>query len=79
VLLTFQPAYSNYKYSYATKYRFDSQLGEAYEIKTNQTHRIGYIELPVTVMFRTLIGRVEPYVHAGWYYGAFVGGTKKIK
>lgn len=79
VLLTFQPAYSNYKYAYSTKYRFDSQSGEAYEIETKQTHRIGYIELPVTIMFRTLIGRVEPYVHAGWYYGAFVGGTKKIK
>ena len=80
ILLTFQPSYSNYKYTYSTHYTWQNVEGDAYTLTTKQTHRLGYIELPVTLMLRILVaGKVEPYVHAGFYYGAFVGGSKKIR
>jgi hypothetical protein len=79
ILITFQPSYSNYKYGYTTHNTWLGQNGDAYTLDTKQKHRLGYIELPVTLMFRFLVGNIEPYVHAGWYYGAFVGGTKKIQ
>jgi len=79
VLLTFQPSYSNYKYSYKTAYKWQNASGDAYELQTNQIHRIGYLDLPLTLMLRMLMGKVEPYAHIGGYYGIFMGGQKKIK
>ena len=79
VLVTFQPSYSNYKFSYNTQHNFESQTGDAYSILTKQNHRLGYIELPITMLFRIHVGRIEPYVNLGWYYGVFAGGRKKLK
>lgn len=79
VLLTFQPSYCNYKYSYKTSYKWQNVSGDAYELQTNQIQRIGYLDLPLTLMLRMLVGKVEPYAHFGGYYGVFMGGQKKIK
>lgn len=79
VLLTFQPSYSNYKYSYTTQHNFGNETGDAYAISTKQNHRLGYIELPITLLLRVHAGRLEPYVNFGWYYGVFAGGRKRLK
>lgn len=79
ILLTFQPSYSNYKYSYKTSYKWQNSAGDSYALQTNQIQRIGYLDLPLTLMLRMLVGKVEPYAHIGGYYGVFMGGQKKIK
>lgn len=79
VLFTFQPAYSYYKYAYTTSYKWQNSTGDAYQISTEQNNRLGYIELPLSLLLRKQWGHVEPYVHVGWYYGFFVGGKKKVK
>ncbi len=79
VLVTFQPSYSNYKYSYNTQHDFANQTGDAYSISTKQNHRLGYIELPITLLLRVHTGRLEPYVNFGWYYGIFAGGRKRLR
>lgn len=79
ILVTFQPSYSNYKYSYTTDHVWRSAAGDAYSISTKQSHRLGYVELPIGVLLRKQIGHIEPYVNFGWHYGVFMGGRKKIK
>jgi hypothetical protein len=78
LLLTFQPAYSNYKYSYQTKRTWQGSGGESYQLATKQNHRLGYIELPIALLFRIKWKHIEPYLHLGWYYGFYMGGRKKL-
>jgi len=78
-LITFQPAYSNYKYAYSTSRVWSNANGEIYNIVTRQNHRLGYIEFPLLFLFRIPVGRFEPYVNIGGYYGKFIGGRKKIE
>jgi len=77
-LITFQPAYSNYKYGYTTSRTWRNLNGDSYSINTSQIQRIGYIELPILFLFRVHIGHFEPYFNLGAYYGKFVGGRKKL-
>ena len=77
-LITFQPAYSNYRYNYSTTRTWSNQNGNSYSLSTTQNHRLGYIELPLLFLFRFAAGHFEPYINVGGYYGKFVGGRKKI-
>ncbi len=77
-LITFQPAYSNYKYGYKTFRTWRNLNGDSYSLSTSQIQRIGYIEFPVLFLFRVPVGHFEPYINLGAYYGKFVGGRKKL-
>ena len=79
LLLTFQPAYSNYKYTYKTSRTWLDYNGNIYALNTFQNCRIGYVEFPLLLLFRLPVGRFEPYINFGGFYGKFTGGRKSIK
>lgn len=75
------PVYINYNFEYE-----DAHSWEDLEVTENNTkldfthkHNLQYIEVPLTVKYHFLPGKIKPYLEAGAYFGVLQQATKNIR
>ncbi len=74
--ITFQPGFYNYNYKYMNEYSWTGS--QAYSVIYDFKHNIRYIDLPLGLKYNLKKKKLNPYLHAGLYYGLRENSTKYI-
>jgi len=77
--ITVQPAVSTLKFKYKNQFKREREEGEDITLNYTHRHKLGYIEVPVLVTYRSITGKLRPYVQIGAYYSLLQSGEKLLQ
>lgn len=76
--VTIQPSYFIYSYSYQANYNWIDTVGNKIDLNFNYQQILYYLDIPLFVRFYYKLGKFQPFIQGGGYYGILLNGRKNI-
>jgi hypothetical protein len=76
ISVSVQPGYLSYHFLYTTSYRWKDTLKNENILNNELKTKLHYIELPLLLRYEYSVGKVQPHLQAGAYYGFLLNGKK---
>jgi len=76
IAISIQPAYQSYHFTYTNKFSWRDTLKNENTLENSVRTKLHYVELPLLFRYEYSLGKLQPYLQAGAYYGYMLNGKK---